>query len=159
MSGGDAEKVRLIKKQDRTYAVFTDGDEEIPVKIVWARPVSAKGHEVSLVGEDKKELMMLQSLDCLDEESRKIAENELEQRYLVPRVTKVWSAGATFGSWYWDVETDKGRRKFAMRNPSKNVTWITDDRLLMRDTLGNRYEIESYVGLDTRSQAVLERVL
>ncbi len=154
-----AEKFILVRKQDGIFVKFADGDEETPVKIKWARPVSGKGQEVSIVGKDKKEILMLKNLDCLDPESRRIAAEELEKRYLVPKIIRVISTHAHFGNRYWDVETDRGRRRFATKDPHKNVIWLTDDRLIICDTLGNRYEIESFSGLDPVSQAQADKMI
>ena len=124
-----------------------------------ARHISGKGQEVSIVGEDKKEILMLESLDRLDPESRRVAEEELEKRYLVPKIIRVINTRAHFGNRYWEVETDRGRRRFAMKDPNKNVIWLSGDQLIIRDTLGNRYEIESFSGLDPASRAEAEKVI
>ena len=152
-------EMRLVRRQDRVYAQLNREEEEVPVKLVWARPVSGKGQEVSVLDNDKKELFLLRSLDCLDPDSRRVAEDELDRRYLVPKITRVASTYTNFGARYWHVETDRGCRSFVMKDPSKNVTWVTDDRLIIRDTLGNRYEIESFGGMDPRSRAEVEKVI
>ena len=46
-----------------------------------------------------------------------------------------------------------------MKDPSANLTWITDDRAMLKDTLGNRYEIESFLALDPRSQAQIDKIV
>jgi len=150
---------KLIRKLDRVHIRFDDGAEEKPVKLVWARPVSGAGQEISVVDQDKKEVVMIRHLDDLDPESRQIAEEELDQRYLMSRITRVVKTVASFGSRYWDVETTRGRQKFLMKDPSKNVIWVTDDRMVIRDTVGNRYEIESYSALDAKSKVEIERVI
>lgn len=152
-------KLTLVRKLDRIFARFADNDEEKPVKLVWVRPISGRGREVSIITQDKKEILMLKSLDELDPDSRKIAEQELAQRYLVPRITRVLKTRVTFGNRYWNVQTDRGPRAFAMKDPHKNVIRVTEDRLILRDTLGNRYEIKSLSNLDGKSQAEVQRVI
>ena len=151
--------LRLTRKLDRVYAHFPGNGEPAPVRLVWARPISGKGQEVSVLSEDKKEIAMIRSLDDLDADSRRIAEAELEQRYLVPKITRVIRTMATFGNRYWAVETDRGHQAFLMKDPNKNAIWVTEDRLILRDTIGNRYEIESLRALDDRSRAEIERVI
>ena len=153
-----SKKITLVRKLDRVFIKFGDSDKEVPVKLVWTRPVSGKGQEVSIIGKEKKEILMLKDLNSLDQDSRKIAEEELEKRYLIPRITQVIRTHASFGNRYWDVQTDRGHRKFAMKDPRKNVIWVTNDQLIIRDTLGNRYEIESFSRLDTWSKAEVEKV-
>jgi len=150
---------RLIRKDDQVLLKFADGGEEVPVRMVWVRPISGRGLEVSLLDEKKKELLMLRSLDALDEESREIAVTELQRRYLVPRIVRVLSTSAHFGNRYWDVDTDRGRRKFVLRDPNKNATWLTEDHLLLRDTTGNCYEVNPFSGLDRHSKEEVWKIV
>jgi len=152
-------KVTLRRKADQVFARVDEQTEEIPVKLVWERPVSGREHEISLIGPDKREIAMIWSLEELDPDSRLVAEEELSRRYLVPRITRVFRTEAQFGNRYWDVATDCGPKKFLMKDPHSNVTWISTDRLVIRDTLGNRYEIESLNRLDARSRAEVEKIL
>lgn len=158
MSDG-SEKTTLIRKHDRVCLRRGHDDEATPVKIVWARPISGKGQEIAVLDEKKKEVLMVAGLDGLDPDSRKIAEQELERRYLIPKITRVIRAHASFGSRYWDVVTDRGRRRFVMKDPTKNVIWPGGDRVIIRDTLGNRFEIESLAALDDRSRNEADKVL
>ena len=50
------------------------------------------------------------------------------------------------------MTTDRGSRWFALREPGKNVLWITPTRLVLRDTAGNRFEIPDLTALDPRSR-------
>jgi hypothetical protein len=149
----------LFRKEGRVFARFDGRGDGAPVKLVWAKPISGRGEEVALVGEDKKELVLLTSLDCLDQESRTIAEEELERRYMVPVIIRVYRTHPSYGNRYWAVETDRGWRSFVMKDPGKNVVWLTHDRLVLRDTMGNRYEIASLASLDDKSQAEVNKVL
>ncbi len=154
-----ANGLQLLRRGDEVF-VRRDGEESrTPVKLVWARPISARGGEICLVDRDKREVGMLQGLHELDEESRRIAEEELARRYLVPRITRVIRTSASFGVRYWHVETDLGERTFALRHASKNAVWIDDDHLVLCDALGCRYEIRPYSALDARSRAEVEKVI
>lgn len=152
-------KVTLVKKQAQVLARIGDDSEEKPVKILWVRPVSGRDREVSIMNKDNKEIALLESLDVLDTASRKIAEEELARRYLIPRITAVLVADPKFGNRYVEAETDRGFRKFLFTDPNSNVVWLSDDRMTIRDTLGNRYEIESFSALDARSRANISRVI
>jgi uncharacterized protein DUF1854 len=154
----DAADVRFIREGDSVFA--TDGDgAKTPVKLVWARPLSARGREICALGPDKKEVLMLDSLDALDADSRRVVQEELAKRYLMPRITRVMETTADFGMRYWHVATTLGERRFALKHASKNAIWITDDHLVLRDTLGCRYEIRPYGELDPASRAEVEKVI
>jgi hypothetical protein len=145
----------LTRKLDRALAAIDDA-EAVPVRVVWARPISARGSEVAFLSDAKTALAMIPSLDALDPASRAIAEEELARRYCIARITRVNRATVTFGNRYWDVETDRGPRRFLFREIGKYVTRITADHLLIRDTLANRFEIPSVAALDEHSRAQVE---
>jgi hypothetical protein len=151
--------IQLRRQGDQVVLDPGDGKEPKPVKLVWAQPVSRRGGPVSILDAEKNEIAMLPNLDALDPESRQVAEDELLGRYLVARITRVIRARATYGVRYWHVETDRGERRFAIKHTSKNAIWVTDNHLVLRDTLGCRYEINPFSALDRRSRAEVEKVL
>lgn len=150
---------RLLREGDQVFLRFAGDEKRIPVKLVWARPITARPGEISLLGDDKQEVLMIESLDCLDPESRRVAEEGLAKRYLIPRITRVVRAEASFGVRYWHVQTNLGERRFALKNADKNAVWLSDEHLVLQDTLGCRYEIDPFSALDPRSQAEVEKVI
>ena len=147
----------LTRKGDQVMAK-RDG-EWMPVTLVWARPVSGRGEEVCILDKERKELAMLPNIDALDEDSRGIATEELAKRYLMPKIKRVPLTTAHFGSRYWEVETNCGLRRFMIKDPNSSVIWVTADHMIIKDTMGNRYEIESLSGLDDWSRSQVDRVL
>ncbi len=95
----------------------------------------------------------------LDPQSRKIVEEELDKRYLVSIIKKIRSIRTDFGTSYWDVDTNRGRRDFVIQGVQDNVVWLGERRLLLVDVDGNRFEIPDYSSLDKKSAALLEEVL
>ena len=150
---------RLLRKEGRVFLQLGKDEPEKPVRLVWARPISGRGKEICILDEKKRAVLMLPGLDALDADSRKIAKEELERGYLIPRITRVISARPRLGHRYWEVETDCGPRRFATRDPRKNVTRITGEHLVIRDVLGNRFEINPFSGLDPESRAQVEMVI
>lgn len=150
---------RLTRDGDEIFISFADSDGRTAVKLVWARPISNRGGEVSVVGPEKREIVMIPDLSTLDEESRKVAEEALALRYVAPRITRVIKAAAYFGLRYWEVETDMGPRKFALKNAAKNAIWPGPDHLVLQDTMGCRYVINPYSALDDRSKKEIDRVI
>ena len=149
--------VRLLRRDGLVYLHLQDG-REVPVRPVWARPISGRGGEVCFLDRDKREVLMLDSLDQLDEESRRVAEAELGDRYLIATITRVHRTEVHFGNRYWDVETDLGRRRFVMKDPSKHVKKMGGDHMIICDSLGNHYEIPSLSDLDEASRSQVDKV-
>jgi len=152
------ENIRILREADQVF-VRIGGGEKTPARLVWTRPIRGRGGSVSILDRGKKELALLPSPEVLDAESRRIALEELARRYLAPRITGVIRATANYGVRYWHVRTDRGERRFAMKNASRNAFWAGEDRLMLRDTLGCLYEIRPYSALDARSRMEVEKVI
>ena len=152
-------RFKLQRKLGKVFIKYIDSEKETAVKIVWSRPVSGRGEEVSILDEKGKELEMLPGLNALEEQCAAIATEELEKRYLIPKITQVNKASTHFGNRYMDVETDRGPKTILIKDPNSNVLWFTNDRLMIRDTLGNRYEIVSLTKLSDNSQKEIDKII
>ena len=151
--------VRLHKQADNIMASL-DGEDAVPARLVYARPISAPCGQISIMDiKGKKELAWLNSLQDLDSNSRKLAETELWKTYRISKVSHITESYVNHGHRYLRVETDRGNRYFNLREPGKNISRLSDDHLIIRDSMGNRYEIESIMALDADSRFNLERVL
>ena len=154
-----AKDIQLTDKGDAIFAQIGD-DDPVEVKLVYGRPISARGREISILKQKgKEELAWLESLDELDEESKAVAESALEQRYQISIINSVDHSFVNHGHRYLKVQTNRGFRYFNLKEPGKNVTWLSEDRLVIRDSMGNRYEVSSLAELDSESRERLNLVL
>jgi hypothetical protein len=146
--------VKLEEREGKVLALL-DGAEPVPARVVYSRPMTGSGRDVVVLNEKGEALAFVAELGHIDEASRRVAERALEQRYFLPRIVRVISAEVAFGQRTLRVETDKGTRAFALKNVNRNVMWHGEDRLIIRDTAGNRYEIQSLQSLDAASRGFL----
>ncbi len=147
---------------DDQGAVWLDRGDGTPlqtVRAVRARPISNADAEIAILDEHHHERMLLPGLAALDAASRACLADALQAAYLLPVIRTVLKTEAHYGNRYWDVETNHGRRAFVIKDPAVNVHWESDDRLIIRDTMGNRYEIPSLTALDPVSRAHVEKVI
>ena len=129
------------------------------VQIARAFPLRDPDRYIGLRDGADKDIGTLVTLDGLDDDSRRLAEEELFRRYFLPKVTKVRNVKDEFGMMTWDVETDKGPRTFIIRNLREASQEVSPTRLLLTDTDGNRYEFPDVRKLDEKSFAIIQRVL
>ena len=101
---------------------------------------------------------MLQTLDGLDDLSRQIVAEELSRRYFLPKVQSVSFVKEEFGTSTWEVETDKGPRKFIVQNLRDSAQDLSPGRVLITDKDGVRYEFPDVSALDAKSRAILSKV-
>lgn len=128
----------------------------MPVKIRWTRPVSGKGEEISFISNDQ-EYLIIEGLHVLDPLSRAIVEEELEKSYYLPKINEIVSTEVFQGNRYFEVQTDKGRCRFIIKNPFTSIRKMAQG-VLIRDVVGNQYIIEDMEGLDEKSRRELEKV-
>jgi hypothetical protein len=148
----------VFRQGGKIYVRFQGQEKKIAVRPVWPRP-TATGGEISLLDESRKEVVRVERLESLDIESRKILESALEENYLIPVIQDIFEIRAHMGLLYWSVRTSAGDRRFALKDPCENVLWLSDDRLVIRDSSGNRYEIESLSAMSLRSRSQISLVI
>lgn len=125
-----------------------------------SKPFEYISVKTSAVHKDmSNELGIIRDVNKLSVENRKFVEEELAQRYFVPVITKIESLKDEFGQIYMDVVTSAGKKKIAVQNSSANFVKLGNNRLLLIDFDGNRYEIPEISALDRRSKRHLEVVI
>ena len=142
--------LRLTVRNDRSYP---------RIKIARAAPLSFSDRFISILDDKDVEICMIDDLAEVDADTRALIEEELEKRYLTSIVKEIISIQSEYGTSYWEVETDRGRRDFVVQNVSENAQWPGDRRLLLLDVDGNRFDIPDLDALDHRSRKLVENLL
>jgi hypothetical protein len=161
----DGQKIRLFRTGGTAVrATITDlriGSARtfLRVQIARAYPLSDPDHFIGLRDDKDKDVGMLESLAPLDEESRKIALEELDRRYFLPRIVRVKNVKDEFGTITWDVVTDRGDRTFFLQNLKESYIDLPPHRLIVTDRDGSRWEFPDTRNLDPKTYAVLQKIL
>ena len=156
----DPERIQLSRESKQGVQLTISGEGSYSkIKIVRAFPLSHPDRYVAFLDDKDEEIGMVKDPKELDPQSRKIVEEELDKRYLVSIIKKIRSIRTDFGTSYWDVDTNRGRRDFVIQGVQDNVVWLGERRLLFVDVDGNRFEIPDYSSLDKKSASLLEEVL
>ncbi|MCC6483640.1 MAG: DUF1854 domain-containing protein [Armatimonadetes bacterium] len=124
-----------------------------------AFPLSNKYLYVTFFDHQEQEIGMLKDIRQLPIEMRKLLEDELEQRYFTARIRRVRSMKEEFGLFRLMVETDKGPREFFLRNLRDNVVRLPNNRIILIDMHGNRFEIRDVSRLDGRSLSNIAKII
>ncbi|MEJ5297001.1 MAG: DUF1854 domain-containing protein [Armatimonadota bacterium] len=139
---------------------ITVGDRSYPqVEARRAFPLTRKNEYITFFDMNENEIGMLRDIRSLPIEARQLLEAELEQRYFTARIRRVRSCKEEFGVFRLDVETDKGRREFHLRNLRDNVLRLPRNRIILTDIHGNRFEIRDVSRLDPRSLASIAKII
>lgn len=150
-------KIRIDKGQLHFYS---DGDSVgVPVTARWCRPLTGIGGEVSLLNSKKEEVAYIESFEELDSDSSKILQEYLDESYLLINIKSIINAHSEYGRRYFKVDTDRGEIEFLLNYPERHIFRTGEDSLIIRDAVGNRYQIASLSEMDPQSVKFLQHLL
>lgn len=153
-------KLELFFRGDWLCAVIEGEKCAHAVKPVWASPLSRANRYMAILDSKDKEFAFLSDPQReLDATSWQNVQSELRKRDFTARISRIESANEEGGAAYWSAQTDRGPRDFVTNNHSQNALWFGDNRLLLLDADGNRFEIPDISRLDARSRAFIEGIL
>lgn len=118
-------------------------------------PVSLLDHYITLLDSEGVEICVIRALADMQEESRKVLQDALDDYYLVPHITRIITSVEKYGTLRWTVETDRGIQSFDIRNRNHDIRVNRDYSIRVRDADDNRYIIEDYRTLDKQSRHAL----
>ncbi len=118
-------------------------------------PISRRNVYISLLDSEGTERALINALSELDEGSRSVIEESLNDYYLVPKILKILSISEKSGTIRWVVLTERGEKRFDVRNRHHDIRVGHDGKVRVRDSDDNRYEIDDYNLLDKKSRAKL----
>jgi len=108
---------------------------------------------------DLKEIGIIRDVGVFSQSEREYITDELHRKYFVPVIELIHSVKERYGYAYCDVKTNIGRVKFTVHDAHRNIIKVNEDKILIADVNGNRYEIASLRGLDKGSMKKIELYL
>jgi len=153
----DVKKLRFFKRGATLRLTVEEDRSYLKVSVLRAFPLSEPDRFLSVRDDANNEVGLIVDPADLSVENRKLVEEELERRYLVPAVTRIVAAKERFGTVDWTIETDRGVCRFTTRNLRENVQRPAPGRIILNDVDGNRYDIRNIDDLSRESQELLFR--
>ena len=151
--------LRFFKHGSTLRLTIVQEQSCLHVTVVRLFPLSGPNRYLSIRHSDNTEIGVLSAPEELDTDSRRLVDEELERRYLIPVVQRILGVKERFGTVDWQVETDRGSCTYTMRNIRENVNQLSPVRYLFTDIEGNRYDIRDIRALDAASRAYLFRYI
>jgi len=108
---------------------------------------------------DLKEVGIITNVSDFGEIQGKYLRDELDRKYFIPVIEQIFFVKEKYDFSYWEVKTDIGKIKFTVHDAYRHILKITDDRIMVNDVNGNRYEIVSLDKLDRPSFRKIELFL
>ena len=152
----DPGEIEFFRSGDALRITIKEDKSCLRVVPMYSFPLSMRDQYISLRDAQGNELGMIRHTNELDKDARKLLEEELRKRYFTPLIRKIKSISDKFGIVEWEVETDRGARKFLTRSLHDSLK-EAGDGLTITDMENNRYEIRDYSALDPGSAAILAK--
>ena len=152
------EKGTKIERLDlyRVSVTLPDGTELSKLEPRCLFPLSDPTHYISLLEDGKNEVALIRDLSELDKDSVKAIKDCLGEYYLIPKILRVLSVKDQYGSLVWVTETDRGPVTFRIKDRHNDIKFFSEtNRLLVRDSNDNRYEIPNTEALDPKTHHLL----
>jgi hypothetical protein len=153
------ESFELIEDEQRRLVLRRPGrDDAVDVRVRRAFPWSAPDRYVSVRDAEGKELLLIDSLEPLDDGRRSVIERALGDGSFVPRITSVQDVDVRFGYQQWKVMTDRGPAEFRVQE-REDIRFMPDGRFRIKDADGTVYELIRLEDLDEASRRAVEPLI
>jgi hypothetical protein len=153
----DVESIERIERDEAGQLVVHLEGRDVPVvdaKVLKCFPWTVPEGYLSVRNPDGKEVVLLRTLDELDDDSRQVVETELREKMFNPKINRILKFRHEFGVTSISAETDRGEVSFQIRSRD-DVRILSEDRALFRDADGNTYELPNLSELDPASRKQL----
>ncbi|OGF47827.1 MAG: hypothetical protein A2231_09615 [Candidatus Firestonebacteria bacterium RIFOXYA2_FULL_40_8] len=153
-----------IEKGVKGSLVLTgaDGKKYQRVNFILLFPFTDTENYISAViktGTEYTEIGIIEHLKELPVKIREMVKEDLRLRYFVPEIKDIKYISTKYWFHEFDVITDRGEKKFYLRNVREGVRFKTDNSIVITDMEKNRYKITDYKRLSVKARAELDRIL
>ena len=157
----DGDQIEVRRPLDSVFLRVTIKDDRCVRHSVIKRvfPLSNSDRLLSIQDSEGIEVCVLKSLRGLDDQSLACVQDEFDRRYYTPKITRITDLIADAGMWRFDVETQRGNRRFFVRNWRDSAYEIMPGRWHITSVDGARFEIIDLSGLDEDSQRFMDLLL
>lgn len=113
-------------------------------------------HYITFLDSAEHEVALLKSIKDVDKDSADAILECFKDYYMIPKITEIINVYDKFGSLKFLVRTERGIVEFRIRSRHSDIKALRGtDRILIRDSNDNRYEIPEFSKLDNRSKKLL----
>lgn len=143
--------IQLSRNFDGVLEMNEGGSNYAGVKLIRTFPLTMPDQYISVRSQTDEEITMITDLSLLEDNSRREAEQELKQYYMIPTINRIISIIRAGSEWVWDVDTSYGRTTFRMNEMHESVHPLSLVSWLLSDMEGRRFIISNIHELDKSS--------
>ncbi|MBE6590184.1 MAG: DUF1854 domain-containing protein [Ruminococcaceae bacterium] len=121
-------------------------------------PFELQWEFISVLNAENEEIGIVRDVALFGDGAALLRE-ELERRYYAPVIKKIIGVKERYGFSYWRVTTEEGEVSFTLHDTYRSIIHAGEDRVILLDVNGNRFEIPSVAALDKKSAKKIELYL
>ena len=140
------------------HFVDAHGQAHLGVVPVRAFPLAAPDECISLVSLEGRELVWIERLADLPDQTRALLQEELALRDFIPEIRQLKSVSSFGTPSVWEVETDRGDTTLVLEG-EEDIRRLTRNTLLIGSASGVLFRVADLAALDRGSRKLLERFL
>lgn len=121
-------------------------------------PLTEPDEYISIREADEKarEIGMIENINKLPKDQSEMIREQLRLRYFTPQIEQVIDVKDEYGYAYFHVKTNFGICRFTIHMGGDSVISLTENRILINDLDGNRYEIPNIQALSIMERKKLD---
>lgn len=148
---------KVVRNEAGQLVSHVTGRDEpvVDARVARCFPWSVPDAYISIRDADGREVVLLETLDDLPEDSRQLVRAELADKVFNPKIEQVLSHTQEFGVISITAETTRGRATFQIRSRD-DIHLLSATRAVLRDVDGNKYEVADIEALDAASRKFLD---
>ncbi len=135
------------------------GEDEQRVMLCRQFPFELHWEFISVLDAEQNELGIIRNVELFEDETREMLVTELRRRYYSPEIKRIISMKERYGFSYWKVETEEGEVSFTLHDTFRSIIRVGENRAILFDVNGNRFEIPDVSALDRKSLKKVELYL
>ncbi len=152
------EKCVFSKNKNGFLAAEINGKEYGRVILTRTLPLNCPDDYICISDVEKNELGIIEHMSAFSAEQQALINEELEQRYYCPVISKIESIKEKMGHFYFDVLIGDVKKSFAVRDISKSIRQH-GKAIDLIDVDGNRFRIIDFAAIPSKSRRKLEPYL
>lgn len=172
--GGEEKKVRTLAELSVTvwltpenatffmknqFLYIRYGEAETRAQLYRQFPFELEWEFISVMNEEQEEIGIIRNVSLFDADIEGLLRDELRRRYYAPVIERVISIKERYGFSYWKVHTPEGDVSFTLHDTYRSIIHAGQNRLILLDVNGNRFEIPDALALDRKSYKKIELYL
>ena len=151
------ENASFYTKNNFLYIKY--GEKEQRVFLCRQFPFELEWEFISVMDAEKQEIGIVRNVQDFEAETEALLREELARRYYSPVILRIHSSKERYGFSYWKVDTKEGTVSFTLHDTYRSIIRAGENRIIMMDVNGNRFEIPDVTQLDRKSYKKIELYL